>query len=87
MKICRRSTLVFALLWFGTWVFLNGLVFVHRTILSDYCTDDKSKRILQRVVSSLRGMEGSRLRICFDVDTELEVSVNTDKHNVKCVCV
>ncbi|XP_021418754.1 divergent protein kinase domain 1C [Oncorhynchus mykiss] len=54
LKICRRSTLVFALLWFGTWVFLNGLVFVHRTILSDYCTDDKSKRILQRVCEEYR---------------------------------
>ncbi|XP_029934606.1 divergent protein kinase domain 1C [Myripristis murdjan] len=47
----RRGTLVFALLWFGSWLFLNGLVFVHRTILSDYCTDDKSKRILQRLCS------------------------------------
>lgn len=45
----RRGTLVFALLWFGSWLFLNGLVLVHRTILSDYCTDDKSKRILQRL--------------------------------------
>lgn len=47
----RRGTLVFALLWFGSWLFLNGLVLVHRTILSDFCTDDKSKRILQRLVS------------------------------------
>ncbi|XP_076014328.1 divergent protein kinase domain 1C [Genypterus blacodes] len=45
----RRGTLVFALLWFGSWLILNGLVFVHRSILSDYCTDDKSKRILQRL--------------------------------------
>lgn len=49
----RRGTLVFALLWFGSWVFLNGLVLVHRSILSDYCTDDKSKRILQRLVSHI----------------------------------
>lgn len=49
----RRGTLVFALLWFGSWLFLNGLVLVHRSILSDYCTDDKSKRILQRLVSQL----------------------------------
>lgn len=47
----RRGTMVFALLWFGSWLFLNGLVLVHRRILSDYCTDDKSKRILQRLVS------------------------------------
>ncbi|XP_032407896.1 divergent protein kinase domain 1C [Xiphophorus hellerii] len=45
----RRGTLLFALLWFGSWLFLNGLVLVHRTILSDFCTDDKSKRILQRL--------------------------------------
>ncbi|XP_062235171.1 divergent protein kinase domain 1C [Platichthys flesus] len=45
----RRGTLVFALLWFGSWLFLNGLVLVHRSIMSDYCTDDKSKRILQRL--------------------------------------
>ncbi|CAN9506056.1 unnamed protein product [Ophioblennius macclurei] len=45
----RRGTLVFALLWFGSWLFLNGLVLVHRSILSDYCTDDKSKSILQRL--------------------------------------
>lgn len=61
LKVCRRSTLVFALLWFGTWVFLNGLVFVHRTILSDYCTDDKSKKILQRVVSTVHGDGGLTL--------------------------
>lgn len=47
----RRGTLLFALLWFGSWLFLNGLVLVHRSIMSDYCTDDKSKRILQRLVS------------------------------------
>ncbi|XP_028289827.1 divergent protein kinase domain 1C [Gouania willdenowi] len=45
----RRGTLVFALLWFGSWLFLNGLVLVHRSILSDYCTDDKSRRILERL--------------------------------------
>lgn len=50
----RRGTLVFALLWFGSWLFLNGLVLVHRTILSDYCTDDKSKRILQRLCTDFR---------------------------------
>uniref|UniRef100_A0A3Q4HWQ0 Divergent protein kinase domain 1C n=1 Tax=Neolamprologus brichardi TaxID=32507 RepID=A0A3Q4HWQ0_NEOBR len=53
----RRGTLVFALLWFGSWLFLNGLVLVHRTILSDFCTDDKSKRILQRLC--LEFSEGS----------------------------
>ncbi|KAF6729637.1 Protein FAM69C [Oryzias melastigma] len=45
----RRGTLVFALLWFGSWLFLNGLVLVHRSILSDFCSDEKSKKILQRL--------------------------------------
>ncbi|XP_029979348.1 divergent protein kinase domain 1C-like [Sphaeramia orbicularis] len=53
----RRGTLVFALLWFGSWLFLNGLVLVHRSIMSDYCTDDKSKRILHRLC--LEFAEGS----------------------------
>ncbi|XP_012713114.2 divergent protein kinase domain 1C isoform X2 [Fundulus heteroclitus] len=51
----RRGTLLFALLWFGSWLFLNGLVLVHRRILSDYCTDDKSKRILQRLCLEFSG--------------------------------
>ncbi|XP_056290746.1 divergent protein kinase domain 1C isoform X1 [Pseudoliparis swirei] len=45
----RRGALVFALLWFGSWLLLNSLVLVHRSILSDFCTDDKSKSILQRL--------------------------------------
>ncbi|XP_064186963.1 divergent protein kinase domain 1C [Anguilla rostrata] len=49
LRVFRRTTLLFALFWFGFWVFLNGLVFVHRTIFSDFCTDDKSKQVLQRV--------------------------------------
>uniref|UniRef100_A0A3P9KME2 Divergent protein kinase domain 1C n=1 Tax=Oryzias latipes TaxID=8090 RepID=A0A3P9KME2_ORYLA len=47
--LSRRGTLVFVLLWFGSWLFLNGLVLVHRSILSDYCSDEKSKKILQRL--------------------------------------
>ncbi|KAG7488670.1 hypothetical protein MATL_G00037520 [Megalops atlanticus] len=53
-RICRRTTFLFALFWFGFWVFLNGLVFVHRTIFSDFCTDDKSKQVLQRVCEDYR---------------------------------
>ncbi|XP_029698611.1 divergent protein kinase domain 1C isoform X1 [Takifugu rubripes] len=45
----RQGTLVFALLWFSSWVFLNGLVLVQRRVLSDYCSDDKTRRILQRL--------------------------------------
>ncbi|KAM6953440.1 divergent protein kinase domain 1C [Aplochiton taeniatus] len=53
-RLCRRGTLVFALLWFASWLFLNGLVFVHRTILSDYCTDNKSRSILHRLCDEYR---------------------------------
>lgn len=49
----RQGTLVFALLWFSSWVFLNGLVLVQRRVLSDYCSDDKTRRILQRLVSQV----------------------------------
>lgn len=51
VKVCRRSALLVVLLWLASWLFLNGLVFVHRNMFSDFCTDDKSKEILQRVVS------------------------------------
>lgn len=49
VKVCRRSALLVILLWLASWIFLNGLVFVHRNMFSDFCTDDKSKEILQRV--------------------------------------
>ncbi|XP_051970444.1 divergent protein kinase domain 1C [Xyrauchen texanus] len=49
VKVCRRSTLLIVLLWLASWLFLNSLVFVHRNMFSDFCTDDKSKKILQRV--------------------------------------
>lgn len=54
----RRGTLLFALLWFGSWVFLNGLVLVQRRLLSDYCTDDKSRRILRHLVSLANLLSG-----------------------------
>lgn len=50
VKVCRRSALLVVLVWLVSWLFLNGLVFVHRNMFSDFCTDDKSKQILQRVV-------------------------------------
>ncbi|XP_063062502.1 divergent protein kinase domain 1C [Engraulis encrasicolus] len=49
LKVCRRSTLLFAVLWFGSWLLLNGLLFIHTNLLSDACTDHKSRRILQRL--------------------------------------
>ncbi|XP_062847229.1 divergent protein kinase domain 1C [Trichomycterus rosablanca] len=48
-KVWRRTAVLFLLLWFASWLFLSGLLFVHTTMFSDFCTDDKSKRILQRV--------------------------------------
>lgn len=52
-----RGTLVFLLLWLGSWLILNGLVLVHRNILSDFCTDHKSKKILEQLCADF--MEGS----------------------------
>ncbi|KAL2085962.1 hypothetical protein ACEWY4_019282 [Coilia grayii] len=49
LKVCRRSTFLFAVLWFSSWLLLNGLLFIHSNIFSDICTDDKSRRILNRV--------------------------------------
>lgn len=49
-RVRRRSAVLFLLLWLGSWLFLSGLLFVHTTMFSDFCTDDKSKKILQRLV-------------------------------------
>nr|XP_006634559.1 PREDICTED: protein FAM69C [Lepisosteus oculatus] len=49
VRIFRKTTFLFVLFWFAFWIFVNGLVFMHRTIFSDFCTDEKSKRILERV--------------------------------------
>ncbi|XP_018621242.1 divergent protein kinase domain 1C [Scleropages formosus] len=48
-RSCRRTTVLVAFLWFALWALLNSLLFMHRTIFSDFCTDDRSKRILQRL--------------------------------------
>ncbi|TSK16047.1 Protein FAM69C [Bagarius yarrelli] len=45
----RRSAVLFLLLWLASWLFLSGLFFVHTTMFSDFCTDEKSRRILQRL--------------------------------------
>ncbi|KAM8822082.1 divergent protein kinase domain 1C isoform 5-T5 [Synchiropus picturatus] len=50
LRLCsRRGTLLFLLLWLGSWLLLNGLVLVRRNILSDFCTDDGSKKILEQL--------------------------------------
>ncbi|XP_053349669.1 divergent protein kinase domain 1C [Clarias gariepinus] len=48
-RVRRRNAVVFLLLWLASWLFLSGLLFVHTTMFSDFCTDDKSRRILQRL--------------------------------------
>ncbi|KAG2458451.1 divergent protein kinase domain 1C [Polypterus senegalus] len=48
-KVFRKTTLLFVLFWFALWILVNTLVFMHGTIFSDFCTDEKSKRILARV--------------------------------------
>lgn len=45
----RKGTVLFALLWFGSWLVLNGLVLVQRRILSDFCTDQHAKDILHNL--------------------------------------
>ncbi|KAJ8337153.1 hypothetical protein SKAU_G00383730 [Synaphobranchus kaupii] len=49
LRTCRRRIALLALFWIGTWMFFSGVVFVHRTMLSDLCSDKKSKQILQGV--------------------------------------
>ncbi|KAK5897690.1 hypothetical protein CgunFtcFv8_015172 [Champsocephalus gunnari] len=50
----RRRLLLVALLWFGSWLFLNGLVLVQRSILSDFCTEKHSRQILSRLCGEFR---------------------------------
>ncbi|XP_035286999.1 divergent protein kinase domain 1C-like [Anguilla anguilla] len=49
LRTRKRTILLLALFWFGTWMFFSGVVFVHKTMFSDLCTDKKSKQILQGV--------------------------------------
>ncbi|KAJ0059834.1 hypothetical protein NL108_013757 [Boleophthalmus pectinirostris] len=46
----RGGSLLFALLWFGSWLVLNGVVLVHRRITSDFCSDEHSREILHNLV-------------------------------------
>ncbi|XP_060778470.1 divergent protein kinase domain 1C [Neoarius graeffei] len=48
-RVRRRSAVLFLLFWLASWLFLSGLLFVHTTMFSDFCTDEKSRRILQRL--------------------------------------
>ncbi|XP_053715121.1 divergent protein kinase domain 1C isoform X9 [Synchiropus splendidus] len=60
LRLCsRRGTLLFLLLWLGSWLLLNGLVLVRRNILSDFCTDDGSKKILEQLVRNSLGLGAS----------------------------
>lgn len=45
----RGGSVVFALVWFGSWLVLNGLVLVRTRIASDFCSDDRGREILRRL--------------------------------------
>ncbi|XP_061112387.1 divergent protein kinase domain 1C-like [Conger conger] len=49
LRTCKWRILLLVLFWFGMWMFFSGVVFVHRTMFSDHCTDKKSKQILEGV--------------------------------------
>lgn len=49
-RLCSRGgSVVFALVWFGSWLVLNGVVLVHKRIVSDLCSDAHSKEILHNL--------------------------------------
>ncbi|XP_043923061.1 divergent protein kinase domain 1C [Protopterus annectens] len=54
VKLCRRSTLLFLLFWFACWLLVNAFLFVHQQVFSEYCTDEKSRRILERLCADYR---------------------------------
>ncbi|KAJ0022600.1 hypothetical protein NQD34_014734 [Periophthalmus magnuspinnatus] len=47
--LSRGGSLLFALLWFGSWLVLNGVVLVHRRITSDFCSNEHSREILHNL--------------------------------------
>ncbi|KAM4688468.1 divergent protein kinase domain 1C [Discoglossus pictus] len=46
LKILKKNTLLFLLFWVLCWMFVSTLLFVHRRVFSDHCTDEESKKIL-----------------------------------------
>lgn len=58
LKIWRRCTLVLLLLWAACWMVVSALLFfLHRSVFSERCTDEKSHRILARLVRAPAGGE------------------------------
>ncbi|XP_075069332.1 divergent protein kinase domain 1C [Mixophyes fleayi] len=46
LKIWKKNTLFFLLFWVSCWIFVNTFLFVHRSMFSDHCTDEESRKIL-----------------------------------------
>lgn len=60
LKIWRRCTLVLLLFWAACWVVVSALLFLlHRSVFSERCTDEKSHRILARLVRAPAGRGAS----------------------------
>ncbi|XP_068090767.1 divergent protein kinase domain 1C [Hyperolius riggenbachi] len=46
VKIWKKNTFIFLLFWVSCWLFVSTFLFVHRSVFSDRCTDEESKKIL-----------------------------------------
>lgn len=60
LKIWRRCALLLLLLWAACWVLVSAALFLlHRSVFSESCTDEKSHRILARLVRAPAGCGAS----------------------------
>ncbi|XP_073535052.1 divergent protein kinase domain 1C isoform X3 [Phyllobates terribilis] len=46
IKICKKNTVLLLLFWASCWIFVSTFLFVHRSMFSDRCNDEESKKIL-----------------------------------------
>ncbi|XP_063781040.1 divergent protein kinase domain 1C [Pseudophryne corroboree] len=46
LKIWKKNTFLFLLFWGSCWIFVNTFLFVQRSMFSDQCTDEESRKIL-----------------------------------------
>ncbi|XP_056377412.1 divergent protein kinase domain 1C isoform X1 [Hyla sarda] len=46
IKICKKNTFLLLLFWASCWILVSTFLFVHRSMFSDRCTDEESKKIL-----------------------------------------
>ncbi|KAM4705001.1 divergent protein kinase domain 1C [Rhinophrynus dorsalis] len=51
LKLLKKNTLLFLLFWVSCWIFVNTFLFSHRSMFSDRCTDEESKKILAGLCS------------------------------------